>query len=111
MTAIPSFTDLQQSLEQNWHLSWEGHGGVDVQLVEVNEGVAMNRRFECYSAVFRQPAGLQLPQYTYLLHSPAKMQWPVMLTPIGPDEDGEHHLLQAVFHCRRPVEAAIADTQ
>jgi len=28
-----------------------------------------------------------------------------MLTPIGPDEEGDRHLLQALFHVKRPKPA------
>ncbi|MCY1292506.1 hypothetical protein D9M70_417370 [compost metagenome] len=101
MSPIPSRQEFEQQLQQPWHLSWEGGEGIAVTLVEVSEGTAMNARYECYSAVFAQPVGIQLPQHTYLLRSPSSAQWAVLLSPIGPDEEGEHHLLQAVFHCRK----------
>ncbi|MFZ6045559.1 DUF6916 family protein [Pseudomonas sp. CR3202] len=101
MSSIPTRQEFEQQLQQPWHLSWEGSEGLVVTLVEVSEGTAMNARHECYSAVFAQPAGIQLPQHSYLLRSPSSAQWQVLLTPIGPDEDGERHLLQAVFHSRR----------
>ena len=99
MSDIPSQHELQQTLGHTWRLSWEGHPGVDVELVEVNQGKPMNSRYLCYDAIFRQPAGVDLPQYSYTLHSPAASSWWVMLTPIGPDDDGAR-LLQAVFHVR-----------
>lgn len=99
MSDIPSRQELQQTLGHTWRLSWEGHPGVDVELVEVNQGKAMNSRYLCYDAIFRQPAGVDLPQYSYTLHSPAASSWWVMLTPIGRDDDGAR-LLQAVFHVR-----------
>lgn len=102
MSAIPSHEELAQALGQIWHISWEGHPGIDVTLTEVNQGRAMNPRFHCYDAVFRQPAGVDLPQHTYTLHSPNATSWWVMLTPIGPDDDGLR-LLQAVFHVRTPA--------
>lgn len=99
MNDVPSQADLQQALGQTWRLSWEGHPGVDVQLVEVSQGKAMNPRHQCYDAIFRQPAGVDLPQFSYTLHSPGEASWWVMLTPIGPDDDGAR-LLQAVLHTR-----------
>ncbi|UXY15301.1 hypothetical protein N8I74_18610 [Chitiniphilus purpureus] len=105
MSDIPSQDELQQALGQTWRVSWEGHPGIDVDLVEVNQGKSMNSRYHCYDAVFRQPAGFDLPQYSYTLHGPDASSWWVMLTPIGPDEEG-HRLLQAVFHVRLPVPAS-----
>ncbi|MDE3739998.1 DUF6916 family protein [Metapseudomonas resinovorans] len=104
MSLVPSRTDLEQQLHQPWHLSWEGSEGLAVTLAEVFSGTPMNGRYECYSATFAQPAGVQLPQHTYLLGSPAGQQWHVLLSPIGPDADGKHHLLEAVFHLERPTE-------
>ncbi|MFC5695330.1 DUF6916 family protein [Pseudomonas sp. GCM10022186] len=101
MSPIPTRQEFEQQLDQPWHLSWEGGEGLAVSLVEVSERTAMNARHECYCAVFALPAGIQLPQHTYLLRSPGTAQWPVLLTPIGPDEEGERQLLQAVFHSRR----------
>lgn len=101
MSDIPSQEALRQALGQIWRLSWEGHPGIDVTLVDVNPGKPMNARYQCYDAIFRQPAGVDLPQHSYTLHSPAGSAWWVMLTPIGPDDDGAR-LLQAVFHVRTP---------
>ncbi|MBH3339815.1 hypothetical protein I5L51_11925 [Pseudomonas mendocina] len=99
MSDIPSQEDLQKGLGHSWRVSWEGHTGVDVELVEVSPGKAMNPCYQCYDAIFRQPPGIDLPQYSYTLHSPTASSWWVMLTPIGPDDDGMR-LLQAVFHVR-----------
>ena len=99
MSAIPSQEELQQGLGHLWRLSWEGHSGVEVELIEVSSGKAMNPRYQCYDAIFRQPPGIDLPQYSYTLQSPTQSSWWVMLTPIGPDDDGTR-LLQAVFHVR-----------
>lgn len=99
MSGIPSQEELQQAVGHTWRLSWEGHPGVDVELVEVGQGRSMNSHYLCYDAIFRQPAGVDLPQYSYTLHSPTASSWWVMLTPIGPDDDGAR-LLQAVFNVR-----------
>ncbi|MDH4655555.1 hypothetical protein SA496_05585 [Pseudomonas sp. JS3066] len=103
MSLIPTRQDFEQQLHQPWQLSWESGEGVAVTLIEVSEGQAMNSRHECYSAIFAQPVGIQMPQHSYRLRSPSNAEWTVMLSPIGPDEDGEHHLLQAVFHCRKAL--------
>ncbi|MCJ1886618.1 hypothetical protein LNN38_17300 [Pseudomonas sp. LA21] len=101
MSPIPTRLDFEQKLHQPWLLSWGTGEGIAVTLVEVSEGTPMNARHECYSAIFAQPAGVRLPQHTYQLRSPGNAEWTVMLCPIGPDEEGERHLLQAVFHCRK----------
>ena len=62
----------------------------------------MTARYHCYSAIFAQPEGLQLPQHCYRLRSPEGDEWEAMLTPVGPDEEGDRHLLQALFHVKRP---------
>lgn len=103
MSAFPDQTHFQQYLGQDWQLGWEG-GGVVVVLVEVNAGIPMNARYTCFDLVFAQPPGYQLPQHTYSLGSPSGEQLTdVLLSPIGPEEDGDRHLLQAVFHVRTPV--------
>ncbi|MCO7553840.1 DUF6916 family protein [Metapseudomonas otitidis] len=103
MSAFTDQTHFQQYLGQDWQVVWEG-GAVTVTLVEVNTGVPMNARYTCFDLVFVQPAGYQLPQHTYSLQSPSGEQLTdVLLSPIGPEEDGDRHLLQAIFHVRTPV--------
>ncbi|WP_152223151.1 hypothetical protein [Pseudomonas sp. SCB32] len=105
MSALPGREEFQRYLEQEWQLAWEG-GSLPVTLVEVNQGTAMNARYECFNLVFAQPAGYQMPQHTYSLRGPDNQQLPeLLLCPIGPEEDGERHLLQAVFHLRRPTQS------
>lgn len=101
MSLIPSLDDLIRQLNQAWHLSWTENDGVSVILIEAYESVAMNMRYQCYSAIFAQSKGMQLPQYTYRLQSPEGCAWDVLLTPVGPDEEGDKQLLQAVFHIKR----------
>lgn len=103
MSAGPDQAYFLQFLDQPWQLDWEG-GGVAVTLVEVNTGVPMNARYTCFDLVFAQPAGYQLPQHSYTLKTPSGEQLTdVLLSPIGPEEEGDRHLLQAVFHVRTPV--------
>jgi len=98
MSALPGREAFLPHLDQQWQLGWEG-GSLPVTLVEVNQGTAMNARYECFNLVFAQPPGYRLPQHTYSLRSPDDQQLPeLLLCPIGPEEDGERHLLQAVFH-------------
>jgi hypothetical protein len=109
MSQVPSLEDFERHLQQPWQLCWdegEGEGeGVTITLVETYEGVAMTARYHCYSAIFAQPEGVQLPQHNYRLRSPEGSEWEAMLTPIGPDEEGDRHLLQALFHVKRPKSA------
>jgi hypothetical protein len=101
MSLVPSFAELERHLQRDWRLRWDEGQGLAITLLEVAEGAAMNARYHCYNAVFAQPAGVQLPQHGYRLCSPEGAEWHVMLTPIGPDEDGDRHLLQAIFHVKR----------
>jgi hypothetical protein len=105
MSQVPSLEDFERQLQQPWQLRWDDSEGVTIMLVEAYEGVAMTARYHCYSAIFAQPDGLQLPQHCYRLRSPEGAEWEVMLTPIGPDEEGDRHLLQALFHVKRPEPA------
>ncbi|WP_271103588.1 DUF6916 family protein [Pseudomonas tohonis] len=107
MNPVPSLEDFARHLQQPWQLRWDEGEGVAITLVEAYEGVAMSARYRCYSAIFALPEGLQLPQHGYWLRSPEGEEWEVVLTPIGPDEEGERHLLQALFHVKRPKEAEV----
>ncbi|MBB4817415.1 hypothetical protein HNP29_000772 [Pseudomonas alcaligenes] len=109
MSEVPSLEDFERHLQQPWQLRWDEGEGVAITLVEANEGVAMSARYYCYNAVFAQPPGVQLPQHGYRLRSPEGSEWEVMLTPIGPDEEGDCHLLQALFHVKRskPAETSL----
>ncbi|ANY86632.1 MULTISPECIES: DUF6916 family protein [Pseudomonas] len=101
MTAFPGREAFVGYLQKPWQLAW-AEGSLAVELVDVNEGIAMNARHECFDLVFALPSGCQLPQHTYDLHAPDGWHLPgLLMTPIGPAEDGERQLLQAVFHVRR----------
>ncbi|BAN47409.1 DUF6916 family protein [Metapseudomonas resinovorans] len=102
MSQIPTFEQFERQLGQPWTLRWDEGEGLAITLVEVAEGTAMNARYQCYDAVFAQPPGVQMPQHVYRLCSPEGDEWDVMLTPIGPDQEGDCHLLQALFHVKRP---------
>ena len=105
MSQVPSLEDFERHLQQPWQLCWDEGEGVTITLVEAYAGVAMTARYHCYSAIFAQPEGVQLPKHNYRLRSPEGSEWEAMLTPIGPDEEGDRHLLQALFHVKRPKSA------
>ncbi|QDQ26855.1 hypothetical protein FNU76_11030 [Chitinimonas arctica] len=98
---VPSQAQLNDTLGQTYRLVLPWGESMPVELVRVSSGVPMNTRYCCYAAEFALPAGTQLGQAVYTLAPPAPggdaLSWPLLLTPIGPAEDGPV-LMEAVFH-------------
>lgn len=101
--AMPSQARLEADIGRAFTLTIPDALRVEVQLAVVHAGIPMNRRYCCYSAVFAAPLGAQLPQALYEV-SIGEECWSLLLTPIGPDEDGRP-LLEAVFHYLIPQPA------
>jgi hypothetical protein len=101
--AMPSQARLEADIGRAFTLTIPDALRVEVQLAAVHAGVPMNRRYCCYSAEFAAPSGAQLPQALYEA-SLGDESWPLLLTPIGPGEDGRPRL-EAVFHYPIPQPA------
>lgn len=95
---IPSFERLQQDIGRTYLLgAGQWHTPVPAQLKAVKLGVPMSERYCAYSALLSLPAGVDLPQVSCAVQAPDAM-WPMLLmTPVGPGEDGLL-LMQMVFH-------------
>ncbi len=105
---MPSRSYLHSQLHQRFVLCDAAHHSMRVNLLRVTEGVAMDPRFESFSIAFVLPSGARLPSGVYALsrEGESEAEWPLLLTPIAPGEDG-CHLMEAVFHLRVDV----GDTQ
>lgn len=94
--AMPSQAALEADIGRAFTLTIPDALCVEVRLAAVHAGTPMNRRYCCYSAEFAAPPGAQLPQALYEV-AYGDQCWPLLLTPIGPGEDGQPRL-EAVFH-------------
>lgn len=94
--AMPSQAALEADIGRVFTLTIPDVLCVGVRLAAVHAGTPMNRRYCCYSAEFTAPPGAQLPQALYEVAC-GDQCWPLLLTPIGPGEDGQPRL-EAVFH-------------
>jgi hypothetical protein len=96
--SIPSFERLRSDVGSTYLLGaglWDTP--VPAELKSVKQGVPMDERHCCYSALLALPAGVDLPQVSCPV-SAGGTSWPLLLlTPMRPDEDGRH-LMQMVFH-------------
>jgi len=101
--AIPSLQELRDADPDGFVLQVGADQGLKVSLLDVREGVAMNRRYECYSLALALPLGVQLPQAVFNLYGPGREQpWALMMSPVLPEPDGRH-VLEAVIHRDRPA--------
>jgi hypothetical protein len=98
-TALPSLTRLQADLGQTYRLTDAKGDSFEAVLSHVREAPAMSRRYQCYAAQFVLDE--RRPQAVYAVRAGAN-EWPLLLTPIGPDEHGRP-TLEAVFHIKRPT--------
>lgn len=94
---IPSFERLQSDVGQTYVLSGEWEGQVVAELRYVSPGVPMNSRYCCYSAKFALPEGLGMNQAVCTVTAGGDQWHHLLVTPMGPDEDGRQ-LMQMVFH-------------
>lgn len=98
---IPSFERLQSDIGRVYAFSGAWDGQVEAELRYVRLGVPMNSRHCCYSAKFALPAGLGMAQATCTVSAGAEQWHHLLVTPIGPDDDGRQ-LIQMVFHHAKP---------
>lgn len=104
---IPSFDRLRSDVGQTYMLAGPWPGFVPAELLGVREGMPMNRRYCCYSAELALPEGMRLPQSTCTVTA-GPDSWPyLLLTPMGPGEDGRQ-VMQMVFHTLIPQAPAHA---
>jgi hypothetical protein len=103
--AIPTLQELRDADPEGFVLQIAADQGLKVSLLEVREGVAMNRNYQCYSLVLALPLGVKLPQAVFNLYGPGREQpWMLMMSPVMPEPDGRH-VLEAIIHCDRPAAA------
>jgi len=78
--------------------------GTQAELIDVYEGVAMNASYVSYSMQLALPLGLNLPQTVYAVRAVdgSSEEWPLLLTPMMPGEDGRARM-EAVFHVKAQV--------
>ena len=94
---LPSLERLSRDLGLEYVLIARDRGPAAVELRSATKGVPMNERHCCYAAEFALPAGVRFEQANYTLVA-GEDTWPdLLMTPIGPDEDGRQ-LMQIVFH-------------
>ncbi|MBW8830000.1 MAG: hypothetical protein JF606_11295 [Burkholderiales bacterium] len=94
---LPSLERLSCDVGREHALLAGDREPVAVELRSATKGVPMNARHCCYAAEFALPAGVRFEQANYTLVA-GDDTWPdLLMTPIGPDEDGRQ-LMQVVFH-------------
>jgi hypothetical protein len=111
MPSMPTQAELLTSLGQIFSLTPgaassaddEPHWSVPLTLAAVDEGIAMDDAYVCYSASFDLPQGVVLPQDVYCLTAPDGSAWELLITPNRPRAGGIATMC-AVFHLERPVE-------
>lgn len=98
--SIPSFERLQQDIGRTYLLgAGQWTTPVPAELRAVKQGVAMNERHLCYSALLALPRDVDLPQVSCNVDA-GDASWPLLLlTPVLPGADGRP-LMQMVFHTR-----------
>lgn len=98
--SIPSFERLQQDIGRTYLLgTGQWTTPVPAELRAVQQGVAMNEHYLCYSALLALPREVDLPQVACNVDA-GDASWPLLLlTPVRPGEDGRP-LMQMVFHTR-----------
>lgn len=102
MYPMPSHALLAEAVGQSFHLWLSPDRVLPIELLGVEEGIAMTPRHHCFHAHFALPAPCSLPQDVYRLGRPGEEGWALLLTPGMPAEDGRH-VVQAVFHTDRPA--------
>jgi len=101
--AIPSLQELRDADPEGFVLQIAADQGLKVSVLDVREGVAMNRNYECYSLALALPLGVQLPQAVFNLYGPGREQpWVLMMSPVMREPDGRH-VLEAIIHRDRPA--------
>lgn len=98
MYAMPNRAQLAGADPEGFVLQIAPEQGIRVSLIDVVDGVAMDRRHDCFSLLIALPQGVQLASDVYRLFSPSGEQWVLLMTPVMPEPDGRH-VLEAVIHC------------
>ncbi len=98
-SAIPTREFLDAHINATWELHHPQLAPLQARLVRVDDAGAMNKKFVCYSAEFALVDGERPHSLTYTAHC-GEHAWPLLLTAIGPDEDGQE-LLQLIIHTHR----------
>jgi hypothetical protein len=94
---LPSLERLIRDIGSICLIQGHRQGAVAAELVAAYEGTPMTARYCCYSAEFALPAGVFVPQSNCTLTIGDDTWRDLLLTPIGPDEDGRQ-LMQMVLH-------------
>lgn len=96
--SIPSRQELLDADPEGFVLQIAHDHGLQVSLLGVTDGIAMNQNYECYSLALALPHGVVLPQATFNLYGPGRAQpWSLLMSPVMPEPDGRH-VLEAVIH-------------
>jgi len=94
---LPTLDRLSRDVGSTYLLLGSWGCQVSAELRSASPGVPMNKRHCCYAAEFALPPGVQLPQSSCTLIAGDDTWSGLLLTPIGPDEDGRQ-LMQTVLH-------------
>jgi len=119
MSGIPTQAELSSSLGRTFllfpvasedvlqaqDLGVTPRNAVEARLAAVQDGIAMDPGYLCYSASFDLPAGIHLPQELYRVSSPDGAVWELLVTPTRPHANGVATMC-AVFHIKCPAENA-----
>ncbi|AQZ35150.1 hypothetical protein BHQ29_18980 [Pseudomonas sp. LPH1] len=97
MYMMPTQEVLQQNSGQTFQLWISPDQALDIELLEVIEGIPMTTRHQCFSAHFALPLGHVLPQAVFRVSHQNDEGWLLLMTPGLPCRDGRH-VLQASIH-------------
>ncbi|MET1077872.1 MAG: hypothetical protein ABWY06_07610 [Pseudomonas sp.] len=97
MLVLPSYEYFLQARGRLFALLLGPEQALEVELHQVDQGVAMNARYECFSLLFLLPTGHALPQDQYRVRGQPGEEWDLMLTPVRSVVE-QRPCLEAVFH-------------
>ncbi|MCE3025389.1 hypothetical protein [Salinicola sp. DM10] len=101
MYSMPTQEMLMQNAGQHFQLWISPDRALDVELIEVSEGIPMTPRHQCFSAHFALPVGHELPQAVFRVSHQNEEGWLLLMTPGLPCRDGRK-VLHASFHSEKP---------
>ncbi|WP_106420367.1 DUF6916 family protein [Salinicola tamaricis] len=103
MYPMPTQDMLMQHVGQHFQLWTTADQPIDIELLEVVEGIPMSPEYQCFSAHFALPIGHDLPQALFRLSHPEDEEgWLLLMTPGLPCRDGRK-VLHASFHNDSPA--------
>lgn len=102
MYPMPTQEMLMQSSGQRFQLWIAPDHALDIELIEVAEGIPMTPQYQCFSAQFALPLGHDLPQAVFRVSRPGEDGWLLLMTPGLPCRDGRK-VLHACFHTEKPA--------